>query len=159
MIKYNYSEKVLIYGLLIIWAFICLFPIFWTVTTTFKIAPNVQRGDILPWIDFVPRWKGLRSLGLSPDTIFNESTVRDECLKRFFNTFIISTCASSLAVFLGTTAAYGLSRFNYKFGPMRNPDISFFFLSQLILPPVVLAMPVLILYREYIRYSYKIFIR
>ena len=148
MIKYNYSEKILIYGLLILWAIICLFPIFWTVTTTFKIAPNVQKGDILPWIDFAPRWKGLRSLGLSPDTIFNESTVRDEFLKRFFNTFIISTCASALAVFLGTTAAYGLSRFNYKFGPMRNSDISFFFLSQLILPPVVLAMPVLILYRE-----------
>ena len=148
MIKYNYSEKILIYGLLIIWAIICLFPIFWTITTTFKIAPNVQKGDILPWIDFAPRWKGLRSLGLSPDTIFNESTVRDEFLKRFFNTFIISTCASALAVFLGTTAAYGLSRFNYKFGPMRNSDISFFFLSQLILPPVVLAMPVLILYRE-----------
>ena len=37
---------------------------------------------------------------------------------------IISTGASALAVFLGSTAAYGLSRFNYKFGPMRNPDIS-----------------------------------
>ena len=130
MTKYKYSEKILIYSLLILWAFICLFPIFWTVTTTFKIAPNVQRGDILPWIDFVPRWKGLRSLGMSPDTIFNESTVRDEFLKRFFNTFIISTCASALAVFLGTTAAYGLSRFNYKFGPMRNPDISFFWIAS-----------------------------
>ena len=107
MTSYKYSEKIIIYSLLILWAFICLFPIFWTITTTFKIAPNVQRGDILPWIDFVPRWKGLRSLGMSPDTIFNESTVRDEFLKRFFNTFIISTCASSLAVFLGTTAAYG----------------------------------------------------
>ena len=31
---------------------------------------------------------------------------------------------------------------------MRNPDISFFFLSQLILPPVVLALPLLVLYRE-----------
>ncbi|SVA24116.1 uncharacterized protein METZ01_LOCUS76970 [marine metagenome] len=31
---------------------------------------------------------------------------------------------------------------------MRNPDISFFFLSQLILPPVVLALPLLILYKE-----------
>ena len=31
---------------------------------------------------------------------------------------------------------------------MRNPDISFFFLSQLILPPVVLALPILVLYRE-----------
>ena len=31
---------------------------------------------------------------------------------------------------------------------MRNSDISFFFLSQLILPPVVLAMPFLVLYKE-----------
>ncbi len=31
---------------------------------------------------------------------------------------------------------------------MRNPDISFFFLSQLILPPVVLALPFLVLYKE-----------
>ena len=45
-------------------------------------------------------------------------------------------------------AAYGLSRFSYKFGYMRNADISFFFLSQLILPPVVLALPFLVLYRE-----------
>ena len=31
---------------------------------------------------------------------------------------------------------------------MRNKDISFFFLSQLILPPVVLALPFLVLYKE-----------
>jgi multiple sugar transport system permease protein len=31
---------------------------------------------------------------------------------------------------------------------MRNSDISFFFLSQLILPPVVLALPFLVLYKE-----------
>ena len=31
---------------------------------------------------------------------------------------------------------------------MRNKDISFFFVSQLILPPVVLALPLLVLYRE-----------
>ena len=49
---------------------------------------------------------------------------------------------------LGSLAAYGLSRFSYKFGYMRNADISFFFLSQLILPPVVLALPFLVLYRE-----------
>jgi multiple sugar transport system permease protein len=30
---------------------------------------------------------------------------------------------------------------------MRNSDISFFFLSQLILPPVVLALPFLVLYK------------
>ncbi len=31
---------------------------------------------------------------------------------------------------------------------MRNGDISFFFISQLILPPVVLALPFLVLYKE-----------
>ena len=153
--SYNYKnkfslsyEKIIVYSLLSLWAFICLFPIFWTITTSFKVASNVQKGDIIPWLDFIPKWKGWRSLGLSPETIFQESTVRDEFLKRFSNTAIISVFASILAVILGSTAAYGLSRFNYKFGPMRNPDISFFFLSQLILPPVVLALPVLVLYKE-----------
>jgi multiple sugar transport system permease protein len=56
--------------------------------------------------------------------------------------------AALLAVIIGSLAAYGLSRFQYRFGPWRNKDISFFFLSQLILPPVVLAMPFLVLYKE-----------
>ena len=144
----KFSEKFLIYSLLILWTFICLFPIFWTATTSFKTAVNVTQGHIIPWIDFTPAWKGWRSLGLSPDTIWQESTVREEFFNRFSNSFIISVSASSLAALLGSTAAYGLSRFNYKFGPLRNPDISFFFLSQLILPPVVLALPVLVLYKE-----------
>ena len=144
----KFSEKFLIYFLLILWTIICLFPIFWTATTSFKTAVNVTQGHIIPWIDFTPAWKGWRSLGLSPDTIWQESTVREEFFNRFSNSFIISVSASSLAALLGSTAAYGLSRFNYKFGPLRNPDISFFFLSQLILPPVVLALPVLVLYKE-----------
>ena len=144
----KFSEKFLIYFLLILWTIICLFPIFWTATTSFKTAVNVTQGHIIPWIDFTPAWKGWRSLGLSPDTIWQESTVREEFFNRFSNSFIISISASSLAALLGSTAAYGLSRFNYKFGPLRNPDISFFFLYQLILPPVVLALPVLVLYKE-----------
>ncbi len=87
-------------------------------------------------------------MGLSPDTIGAESTVRDEFFKRFTNAVITSVSASLLAVVLGSLAAYGLSRFSYKFGYMRNADISFFFLSQLILPPVVLALPFLVLYKE-----------
>ena len=144
----NLSEKIVIYGILLLWTFICLFPIYWTATTSFKTAASVTQGLLIPWIDFEPSWKGWRNLGFSPDTIFVESNPREEFLARFFNTAFISASASALAVILGSFAAYGLSRFNYKFGFMRNPDISFFFLSQLILPPVVLALPVLVLYRE-----------
>ncbi len=143
-----YTGRVLIYGALIFWALICLFPIYWTVTTSFKIAPDVMRGHLVPWVDFEPQWRGWRSLGLSPNTISETSTVREEFLKRFMNSVVISLSASMLAVMLGSLAAYGLSRFSYRFGFMRNSDISFFFLSQMILPPVVLALPFLILYKE-----------
>ncbi|MEE2773776.1 MAG: carbohydrate ABC transporter permease [Pseudomonadota bacterium] len=141
-------SRVLIYSVLIVWAIICLFPIYWTITTTFKAAPDVMKGNIVPWWDFQPKWLGLKSLGLSPNTIFTESTVREEFLKRFWNSTIIAVSSSSIAVLLGSCTAYGLSRFSYRFGFMRNSDISFFFLSQLILPPVVLALPFLVLYKE-----------
>jgi multiple sugar transport system permease protein len=85
---------------------------------------------------------------VSPDTIFEQSTVRDEFIRRFFNSIVASAGASLLAVVIGSLAAYGLSRFSYKFLWMSNKDISFFFLSQLILPPVVLAMPFLVLYKQ-----------
>ena len=143
-----FAGKALIYGLLIGWAIVCLFPIYWTATTSFKIAPNVMQGKLVPWVDYTPAWLGWRSLGLSPDTIGAESTVRDEFMKRFFNSAITAIASSSIAVVLGSLAAYGLSRFSYKFGFMRNSDISFFFLSQLILPPVVLALPFLVLYKQ-----------
>ena len=140
--------RILIYSALLFWAFLCLFPIYWTITTSFKTAVNVTQGHLIPWVDFVPKWIGFRSLGLSPETFFQISTVRDEFLKRFVNSIITSTSASILAVMLGSLAAYGLSRFEYKLGFVKNTDISFFFLSQMILPPVVLALPFLVLYRE-----------
>ncbi len=143
-----WTGRVAIHAALIVWAIICLFPIYWTITTSFKMAPNVMQGHLVPWVDFEPAWLGWRSLGLSPDTIGAESTVRAEFLKRFTNSAIVALASSTLAVVLGSLAAYGLSRFSYKFGFMRNGDISFFFLSQLILPPVVLALPFLVLYKE-----------
>jgi multiple sugar transport system permease protein len=146
-LKHNIG-RFLIYAILILWAFVSLFPIYWTFSTSFKTAVNVTQGHILPWIDFKPDWKGWRSLGLSPDTLFETSTVREEFLKRFTNSLIASIGGSLLAVALGSLAAYGLSRFEYKFAIWRNKDISFLFLSQLILPPVVLAMPFLVLYKE-----------
>ena len=141
------AGRALIYAALIFWTFICLFPIYWTVTTSFKSAIDVTQGHLIPWLDFLPDWKGWRSLGLSPDTILETSTARAEFISRFVNSVLTSVGASLLALVLGSLAAYGLSRFRYKFAWMRNDDILFFFMSQLILPPVVLALPFLVLYK------------
>lgn len=143
-----WASRVAIYGALTIWAIICLFPIYWTLTTSFKLAPDVMRGNMIPFWDYTPKWKGWESLGLSPRLFGEVSTVREEFLKRFWNSAIVAVSASTLAVVLGSLAAYGLSRFSYRFGFMRNSDISFFFLSQMILPPVVLALPFLVLYKS-----------
>ena len=140
--------RVGIYVALVVWAFVSLFPIYWTITTTMKVAKDVQLGHMVPWVDFTPSWLGWRDLGLSPDTIGTTSTVRNEFILRFTNSVVMGVGASFLAVLIGSLAAYGLSRFQYKFLWMRNKDISFFFLSQLILPPVVLALPFLVLYKE-----------
>jgi multiple sugar transport system permease protein len=143
-----YLKKTLIYSALILWTIVALFPIFWTFSTTFKVAKDVQLGNIIPWVQYQPSWLGLRAIGLSPDTIWNVSTPREEFIKRFWNSVQASFGGAGLALIIGSTAAYGLSRFDYKFAIWRNKDISFFFLSQLILPPVVLAMPFLVLYKE-----------
>jgi multiple sugar transport system permease protein len=148
LLAHRVAGRIVVYGLLLLWTFVSLFPIYWTVTTSFKVAVNVTQGHLIPWIDFEPDWRGWRSLGLSPDTLFKESTVRDEFLLRFENSVIASVGASLLAVVIGSLAAYGLGRFQYRWGPWRNKDIAFWFLSQLILPPVVLAMPFLVLYKE-----------
>jgi multiple sugar transport system permease protein len=133
--------RVLTYAVLLVWAFICLFPLYWTVTTSFKVAVDIYQRHIVPYLDFQPQRKGW-------DSVLLQQVPREFFLKHATNTIVVSLCAAALATAIGSLAAYGLARFDYKFGPWRNKDISFWFLSQLILPPVALAMPLLILYRD-----------
>src|SRR5215207_9560125 len=76
----KFTGQFLIYAALIFWTFISLFPIYWTITTSFKVAVDVTQGHMIPWLQYQPDWKGWRALGLSPDTIFEESTSREEFL-------------------------------------------------------------------------------
>src|SRR3984885_9222555 len=43
-----------IYALLIIWTFIALFPIYWTLSTSVKLGRDVTQGHLIPWVDFAP---------------------------------------------------------------------------------------------------------
>jgi multiple sugar transport system permease protein len=132
---------VLTYVVLVIWAFICLFPIYWTFSTSIKDQVAVLRGpQYIPWLQFEPS-----SIGW--DAVLKGDN-RDAFIRNATNSLIVSLVSSGTAVVLGAMAGYGLARFNYRFGPWRNRDISFWFLSQLILPPAAVVMPILILYNE-----------
>jgi len=62
---------------------------------------------------------------------------------RFMNSIIISVISTFLAVSMGTLTAYGFSRFKVK----GEDDWLFFILSTRMLPPVVVAIPMYLMYR------------
>ena len=76
------------------------------------------------------------------------SNVRDEFVKQFVNSVIVSVGASIAGARDRFARRLRAESLRYKFGLVRNQDISFFFMSQLILPPVVLALPFLVLYKD-----------
>jgi multiple sugar transport system permease protein len=62
---------------------------------------------------------------------------------RLANSVIIGFGSTFLAVFLGTLAAYGFSRFKV---PLKD-DLMFFILSTRFMPPIAVAIPIYLMYR------------
>ena len=62
---------------------------------------------------------------------------------RFMNSLIIAVTSTVLAVSMGTLTAYGFSRFRVP----GEQDWLFFILSTRMLPPVVVAIPMFLMYR------------
>jgi len=63
---------------------------------------------------------------------------------RFMNSLIVAVISTLLAVGLGTITAYGFSRFKIA----GESDLLFFILSTRMLPPIVVAIPMYLMYRE-----------
>jgi multiple sugar transport system permease protein len=62
---------------------------------------------------------------------------------RFLNSLIVAITSTLLAVSMGTITAYGFSRFKVK----GEADLLFFILSTRMLPPIVVAIPMFLMYR------------
>ena len=62
---------------------------------------------------------------------------------RFANSLIVAVVSTFLAVSMGTFTAYGFSRFKMK----GEADLLFFILSTRMLPPIVVAIPMYLMYR------------
>ena len=129
------------YVLLLAWLVIAFFPLYWMLTLSFKNLRLITTGPFfVPWIHFDPVTLGWSDLF--------ESGQRARFLQAMRNSLICAVGSGALALVLGSMAGYGLSRFSYRVGIWRNRDISFFFLSQLILPPAAVILPLYILFVE-----------
>ena len=63
---------------------------------------------------------------------------------RLMNSLIIGFGSTFLAVFLGTLAAYAFSRFKVRL----KDDLMFFILSTRFMPPIAVAIPIYLMYRQ-----------
>jgi multiple sugar transport system permease protein len=145
------------------YALIALVPLVWILLTGFK-TPN----DAIaypPEVVFSPSLEGYVNLftsrsrqtpeymeSLPPPETWYEELVRSRNMvitgpsrfaERYMNSVIIGFGSTFLAVFLGTLAAYGFSRFRV---PLKD-DLLFFILSTRMMPPIAVAVPIFLMYR------------
>ncbi len=117
-----------------LWSVFVVTPFLWALTTSFKTANGVTGGPTyIPWLQYEPSLTGWKSLFGGGGGI--------DIVKPYIDSLIVTGSASLISIVLGSLAAYGLSRFTYRAGFIKNADLIFFFISQRIMPPIVLAIP------------------
>lgn len=148
----------------VFYALITLLPLLWIIATGFKSSvdsiayppkvifkPTVegyinlfttqirlnkeQKNEVkkdLPWYEQIVRNKGNSIVGAS------------RYAERFFNSVIIGFGSTFFAIVLGTIAAYAFSRFKV---PLKD-DLLFFILSTRMMPPIAVAIPIFIMFKE-----------
>lgn len=122
-------------ALCIAWA---TFPFYWAITTSLRKPAETftVAGLAIPFLQFKPTLENWAAELKVPEN-----------LKAVKNSAIIAVTSAILATMLGTMAGYGLARF--QFYKIKNPDITIWFLSQRVLPPVVVAIPFFLLAKQF----------
>src|SRR5215212_11254794 len=127
-----------------------MFPLYWLLITSLKQRSEVTLlpPTVLPFIDFQPTTinylavftrvseLGTVTTGSQPNTELNEFPLH------LLNSVLIGGGATVLAVILGTLAAYAFSRFKIK----GEADLLFFILSTRMLPPIVVLIPIFLMF-------------
>ena len=117
-------------GLLIVLVF-ALFPFYWMVTSSLKTQTDLLASPPM-WL-FTPTLANYRD-------IFADTVVTTAVL----NSLIVAGSTTALSVLLGAPAAYALALFEFR----GKADLWFWFISNRMISPIVLALPVYILSRQ-----------
>ena len=149
--------------LVVLYALITMIPLLWIIATGFKSPSDAI--SYPPKIIFEPTLEGYVNLfttrtrqtqeylAANPPQTWYEEIVRQYDMviagpsrfgERVMNSVIIGFGSTFLSVFLGTLAAYAFSRFRV---PLKD-DLLFFILSTRMMPPIAVAIPIFLMFRE-----------
>lgn len=155
----------LVAGIIVaLYAFITIVPLAWIVLTGFKTPSDAI--SYPPKVVFSPGIDGYCNLfstrsrqppeyiaALPPPSGACDHAARDSGMviagqsnyvPRFINSLIIAFGSTVLSVGFGVMAAYAFSRFKI---PLKD-DLLFFILSTRMMPPIAVAIPIYLMYRE-----------
>ena len=150
--------------LVVLYALISIAPLLWIGATAFKSQEDAIAYP--PKVFFRPTLEGYVNLftvrthqtpqfmaTLPPAESWYDRLVRSrnmviagpsKVVPRFMNSIVIGFGSTFLAVLLGTLSAYAFSRFKV---PLAD-DLLFFILSTRMMPPIAVAIPIYLMYRE-----------
>ena len=151
-------------ALVALYAIVTIVPLAWIILTGFKTPSDAI--SYPPKVVFTPTIEGYCNLfttrsrqapeyiaALPPAQSACEQTARDanmvvagpsNYIPRFANSLIIAFGSTFLSVGFGVMAAYAFSRFKM---PLKD-DLLFFILSTRMMPPIAVAIPIYLMYRE-----------
>lgn len=116
-----------ILGLAVVALFV--FPIYWMIVTSFK--SRIDTFTIPPVWFFKPTLEH-----------YIQVITERSLLISLKNSLIVTIAATSLSIFLGLLAAYGLARYNFK----GKDFLGTWILSNKMLPPIAIAVPIFSLF-------------
>jgi multiple sugar transport system permease protein len=139
------------HAILIGWALIIMFPIFWMLQTSFK--------DSGEWVTWPPNWlpqdptlrnyQQIFTFDVSGSGVAREATDQPFSIwGSLRDSLIICTMSSLIALFMGTFLAYSISRFNVGGKKFRH-----MVLLVRMIPPIVIAIPLLMYYAVLIPFA------
>jgi multiple sugar transport system permease protein len=127
-----------------------MFPLYWLIVTSLKQRSEVTLlpPTFVPFLDFEPTSLnylavftrvselGTVTAGSKPNTELSTFPLH------LLNSVVVGGGATVLAVILGTLAAYAFSRFKIR----GESDLMFFILSMRMLPPIVVLIPIFLMF-------------
>ena len=118
--------------LLLVVIFVCVFPFYWMVSTSFK-----EQAAILspaPQFFFQP------TLGN-----YTRAFEKFDIGASLVNSLIVALSTTAISLVLGAPAAYAIARFDFK----GKRDLWFWFISNRMISPIVVALPFFLIARQF----------
>ena len=129
------AGKIVVGIVIVVALFWVSFPFYWAFLNSVKKPAETFEPTWIPYLQFTPTAEHWQAELAIP-----------EIRQALLNSTMIAIGAATLAVALGTLAAYALARFRF-----RRPDNGFlttWFLSQRVMPPVLFVIPFFLLMRQ-----------